>query len=94
MRASASAILIFFQNLVGMGLGPLFVGFMSDRYTAHVFAGDYATSCAGAAAKMSAPCIAAGSLGIRYAMMTCAAVLFWAALHYFLAARTLRRDMA
>jgi predicted MFS family arabinose efflux permease len=94
MRASASAIVIFFQNLVGMGLGPLFVGMMSDFYAASLYEnGDFHTDCSGAAALTDAACAAAGSDGIRYAMVTCAVVLFWAALHYFLASRTLRRDM-
>ena len=30
MRAMASAILLFILNLVGLGLGPVFVGFLSD----------------------------------------------------------------
>ena len=30
MRALASAILLFIVNIVGLGLGPLFVGFLSD----------------------------------------------------------------
>ena len=93
MRASASAIIIFFQNLVGMGLGPLFVGYLSDRFATRLFAGDYASQCAGSAANRVAECAVAGSLGIRYAMMAVAVVAFWAALHYWLASRSLRRDM-
>ena len=31
MRAMASAILLFVLNIVGLGLGPLAVGFMNDR---------------------------------------------------------------
>jgi len=93
MRASASAIIIFFQNLVGMGLGPLFVGVLSDRFAGQMFAGDYAATCAGTAAQGAEACATAGSLGIRYAMMSCALVALWAAFHYWNAARTLRRDM-
>jgi hypothetical protein len=33
MRALTSAILFFVINLVGMGLGPLSIGFMSDVLT-------------------------------------------------------------
>jgi len=29
-RAIAAAVLLFFQNLVGLGLGPLFFGMLSD----------------------------------------------------------------
>jgi len=93
MRASASAIIIFFQNLVGMGLGPLFVGFMSDAFADRLFEGDHASACVGTVAQTVEACATAGSLGIRYAMMSCAVVAFWAAFHYWLASRTLRRDM-
>jgi predicted MFS family arabinose efflux permease len=93
MRASASAIVIFFQNLVGMGLGPLFVGVLSDHFAARLFEGDYAAQCAGPATQAVQTCALASSLGIRYAMMACAGVALWAAFHFWLASRTLRRDM-
>lgn len=35
MRASASAILLFVINMIGLGLGPLFVGVLSDAYSDH-----------------------------------------------------------
>ena len=31
VRAVASATLLFFQNLIGLGLGPLLFGIISDR---------------------------------------------------------------
>jgi MFS family permease len=34
MRASASAVLLFVINMIGLGLGPLFVGALSDAYSA------------------------------------------------------------
>lgn len=93
MRATASAIIIFFQNLVGLGLGPLFVGFLSDKIAARLFEGDYATQCVRTAAIKVTQCAAAGSTGIRYAMTACALVALWAAFHYWKAARTLRKDL-
>ena len=30
-RSTSAAILLFVNNLVGMGLGPLYIGFMSER---------------------------------------------------------------
>jgi predicted MFS family arabinose efflux permease len=93
MRASAAAVIIFFQNLVGMGFGPLFVGAMSDVYAARRFEGDYAARCVGKAAREATECLAASSIGIRYAMITCVGVLLWAAVHYWLASRSIRRDM-
>lgn len=35
MRALTSAIFFFFINLIGLGLGPVIVGFLSDRFAAH-----------------------------------------------------------
>ena len=34
MRAMAAAILLFVLNIIGMGLGPLFVGSLSDHIAA------------------------------------------------------------
>jgi MFS family permease len=34
MRALTSAILFFVLNLIGLGMGPLTAGFLSDRFTA------------------------------------------------------------
>ncbi|BAK68478.1 major facilitator superfamily protein [Sphingobium sp. SYK-6] len=93
MRGTASAIIIFFQNLVGMGIGPLFVGFLSDTFAARMFAGDYAAQCHGSTAQTAVECAAAGTLGIRYAMVICACFAFWAAFHYWKASRTLKDDI-
>lgn len=38
-RATASAILMFVNNLVGMGLGPLFVGMLSQHFSATMDSG-------------------------------------------------------
>ena len=35
MRATTSAILLFVINMIGLGLGPLFVGVLSDAYSTH-----------------------------------------------------------
>lgn len=93
MRGTASAIIIFFQNLVGMGLGPLFVGYLSDTFAARSFEGDYAAQCIGRAAQEVAECAAAGTIGIRYGMIICACFAFWAGFHYWKASRTLKDDM-
>jgi len=93
MRGTASAIIIFFQNLVGMGIGPLFVGFLSDTFASRAFEGNYAVQCKGQAAQAVAECAAAGTIGIRYGMIICAFFAFWAAFHYWKASRTLRDDL-
>ncbi len=88
MRASAAAIVAIMTNLVGAGLAPMIVGKLSDVFTSHV-----APSCAGAATA-AASCTAASGEGLRLASMTFALVYLWSALHFVLAARTIRRDMA
>ncbi len=71
MRAVASAILLFVLNLIGLGIGPWFVGFLSDLLRPSF-----------------------GVESIRYALMSVVCVgNAWAALHYILAARTLREDL-
>ncbi len=88
MRASAAAVVAIMTNLVGAGVAPIVVGKLSDLFTTHANA-----ACAGAAA--AAPsCMAASGEGLRLASMTFALVYLWSALHFVLAARTIRRDMA
>jgi MFS family permease len=71
MRATASAILLFILNLIGLGLGPQAVGVLSD---------------------LLAPTY--GVQSIRYALLFVVVTgSVWSALHYFLAARTLREDL-
>jgi len=72
MRALTSAIVFFIINLVGMGLGPTSVGFLSDFLTG---------------AGIEAP--------LRYAMMSVGVTAaIWACIHYLLATRTVRDDIA
>jgi predicted MFS family arabinose efflux permease len=71
MRAVASSILLFIINLIGLGLGPWFVGFLSE---------------------LLKPSLGVDS--IRYALLyTVVAGSAWSALHYMIAARTLREDL-
>ncbi len=105
MRATATALLFLVINLVGLGLGPTVTGLMSDAYAAHLFhapgalAGGFGALCpggrapAGAAAALGAACRHASAGGVRWALVSTSAVYLWAALHYLLAARTLRRDL-
>ncbi|MHC9087064.1 spinster family MFS transporter [Luteimonas sp. RIT-PG2_3] len=98
MRASASAIVLLVNTLIGQGLGPIFIGGASDVFTRRAYAGgEYAASCSaqaleGAAAGTAQACTQAAATGIRYATVLCGLVFLWGALHYFLASRTLRQD--
>jgi predicted MFS family arabinose efflux permease len=99
MRATATALLFLVINLVGLGLGPTLTGMASDFYAAHHLAG-FAAMCpggraaAGAAAGVGAACRGASAFGVRWAIVTCAGAYLWAAVHYWLAAKDLRRDLA
>jgi MFS family permease len=71
MRAAAAAVLLFVINLIGMGLGPAFVGWMSDALEP-----------------------SAGLQSLRWALLISTAFNLWSAVHYLLAARSLRQDLA
>ena len=71
MRAVATSLVLFIQTLVGLGLGPLIVGMISDHLKPSI--GD--------------------AQGLRYGLVAVGVVNLWAALHYFLGARTVRRDL-
>lgn len=100
MRASAAAIFLFVMNMIGGGLGPLFMGWASDHFAAGSFLGDYVRACpAGlppenASALAAKACTDASAYGVKWALAACACFLIWAAIHSLLAARTIRRDMA
>jgi predicted MFS family arabinose efflux permease len=106
MRATASALVFLLMNFIGQGLGPAFIGFLSDRYAAHFFTGgNFQATCSTLAAKghgaSQAPaaldaalvrlCGEASATGVRYAMLSVTVVLAWSALHYFRAPRSLAR---
>jgi predicted MFS family arabinose efflux permease len=105
MRATASAFVFLLMILIGQGLGPAAIGFLSDRFAKLLFGagdgdGDYRQTCVGVARgahvaasghPMSAACEAASAGGVRYAMLAVTLVLLWSSVHYFLASRHLRR---
>jgi hypothetical protein len=100
MRASSGFLISVVLGLVGIGLGPTLVGFLSDAYAAHSFAlGSYASLCPkglpppGAAADVVTACRDASAAGLRHALMTTALIAVWASIHYLLAAREVRADL-
>ena len=70
MRALTSAILFFVLNLIGLGMGPLTAGLLSDYFTSLY-----------------------GTDGLRYAMIAVAAIASIGVLMFWLAARSLPRDL-
>ncbi len=101
MRASAAAVVGVMTNLVSASVGPLAVGALSDHFTRTAFArtggGDYAHVCIGARMAETAAagaCGQASATGLQTACILFALVYVWGAVHFLLAARTLKRDMA
>ncbi|HLK23921.1 MAG TPA: MFS transporter [Caulobacteraceae bacterium] len=100
-RASATALLFFVLNLIALGGGPIFTGLAIDiigkrLFAAHGF-GDFLRACPGGVAvdhalahACSSTLAEATQLGIIVTMIA----YVWGALHYVLAARTIRADMA
>jgi MFS family permease len=74
IRAMASALFILVTTLVGMGLGPVFAGALSDWF-----------------AKQAAGAANAEALGVRRAILVLSCFNLWAAAHFLLASRALRR---
>jgi MFS family permease len=72
MRALAISILVFFTNLIGLGLGPLGVGVISDYLIA------------------AYPTVNS----LRWALLLVNVFAAWAIVHFYLASRTIRQDMA
>ena len=100
MRASSAFAVQLVLGLVGIGLGPTLVGFVSDFFAQQAFTGgDYGALCRGgvaakgAAEGLAAACKTADASGIRHALTATALVFVWAALHYLLASRRLRQDL-
>jgi predicted MFS family arabinose efflux permease len=99
MRATTAFVFFFVVGLVGVGLGPTLVGLFSDLFATRSFTlGDYAARCPGgvaldAAQGLDQACHAASSAGLQAALIGAACIGIWAALHFLLAARTIRKDM-
>jgi predicted MFS family arabinose efflux permease len=100
MRATAAFVFFFIVSMLGYGVGPTLLGLISDALARHSFAvGSYAALCPGgtpgqgAATALVDACHAASAIGIRGAMTIMSCLFFWAALHFWLAARTLRQDL-
>lgn len=93
MRATASAIMLLTITLIGLGLGPLVIGFASDLLAQRSYgAADYETVCRAGTIAIAA-CQAASAEGLRLALRACGGVFAWSAVHFFLAARTIRDDV-
>ncbi len=95
MRATASAILLFIINLVGLGLGPLLVGMLSDAFASSNLAASGLTleACKGAAGALADTCRMGTGYGVRWALIVSACTGVLAFGMFWLARRTIREEM-
>jgi len=105
-RATAVAIMLFLANLVGYGMGPLFIGFVSDALMAgHLqeAAGSViqATACDGSASDLAARlgadeaalCLEARAAGLQQSILITVTLYALGGLLYLLCSRSLQRDL-
>ncbi len=100
MRATAASLFTMLYALCGYFLGPPLIGFLSDVFAQQSFAlGDFAAMCPGgvapdgASADLVAACGASLAGGLQRALMVAVCAFFIAATCFFLASRTIRRDI-
>lgn len=93
MRATATSVFYLIINLIGLGIGPPLVGWLSDRLAQNRIGGDMA-QCAGAAdgTPLAAHCGEAQAYGIQYALLAINIILVWSAIHYWRAGLKLGQD--
>lgn len=84
MRAVSTSLLLFVQTLIGYGLGPLIVGAISDALSPGL----------APAVQIDPNDPLIGNNSLRYAIVGIGLCNLWAALHYFLGARSIRQDLA
>jgi hypothetical protein len=82
-RATSVAILMFCMNLIGLGLGPLAVGALSDHLAASALGAGHAADCGGHAKVMLPACKAASAIGLRHALCLTSLIAVWAGFHYW-----------
>jgi hypothetical protein len=94
-RATATAFLYICLSVIALGLGPLCVGWIIDRFADWNFTmmgvGPFQKNCPGgiaspaAGAAMQAACRTTLALASRRGLLLAAGFFGWAVLHYFLA---------
>jgi predicted MFS family arabinose efflux permease len=102
-RATAIALTLFIINLLGYGLGPLTIGYLSDVFASNtlVDTGLAINQCKGSEADLLqaigsaklAICHHATAEGLRAAIKAVAGVFFLGGITYLWASRTMHKDM-
>lgn len=102
MRARATAMLLVVMSLFGLGLGPLFVGWLSDvaAHGLYAGAGTYASECPagvpghGAPPVAAAACTAASFAGLKLSLTLAVSLYTLSGILLWLANRSLRARAA
>ena len=99
-RATAVALTLFAVNLIGIGLGPTLIGFLSTFLKTMMLSGadlgltlQMCKDTGALAAEQAAACTNANARGLQWSILIFATLYGWAALHYLWAGKTLQRDM-
>lgn len=96
MRATGIALYTLLFTLIGSGLGPVFVGALSDHFAAAAYAGQFAVDCpkglpvVGASAQVVEACRSASAGGLQVALAAAVTMLFVSAACFLMAARGLK----
>jgi len=100
MRATSVALTLFAVNLLGYGLGPPVIGFLSTFLKSLFLAGEtlpLTLELCKAAIDLSpdelAGCASANAKGLQWSIIIFVCLYGWAALHYLWAGKTLQSDM-
>lgn len=99
-RATSVAIALFIVNLLGYGLGPLLIGLLSSVLKGMFISGsdlgltvELCKAAAGLSQAQVQACDSANARGLQWSLIIFCCGYGWAALHYLIAGRTLKRDM-
>ncbi|MFK8050699.1 MAG: spinster family MFS transporter [Halioglobus sp.] len=107
-RATAVALLLFVVNMIGYGLGPLFVGFGSDFFMSQAlmsssYAGELSIAmCKGSATDLLARlepnqvamCAQASATGLRHAILVVVTLFALAGYIYLITCKRLQEDLS
>jgi MFS family permease len=94
MRATTAAILLFVINLIGLGLGPLFVGAVSDAGANYFLSGTGldVQACKTAVGAAKATCAPALGAGVKWSLIISTLFGFISFACFWWARRTIRED--
>jgi len=99
MRATAVAVTLFIVNLLGYGLGPPLIGGLSTILNATFLSGLdpaltlEACKASNLTAAAQGACDSANADGLRWSMVLFKCLYLWAIFHFYMASRTIQRDM-